>query len=71
MLFTDIKPSAGGTYVCEDGLTEMIKWLYNHPEGTNMRDGPDGSTAYDVIKQCNIFTEVSASEHHSYPTILS
>ena len=57
-LFTDIKPRAGGTYVCEDGLDQMVKWLYNHPQGTNMRDGENGTQAYDAIPGCNIFTEV-------------
>lgn len=59
-LYTDIAPSAGGTYICEDGLAKMIKWLYEYPQGTDMRDGPGGATAYDAIKtDCEIFTEVS------------
>lgn len=61
-LFTDIVPSAGGTYICEDGLTKMVEWLYNHPEGTNMRDGKNGESAYEVIgKECKVFTEVSTN----------
>ena len=26
MLFNDVKTRAGPTYICEDGLTHMIKW---------------------------------------------
>ncbi len=57
-LFTDIVPRGGGTYVCEDGIPQMVKWLYDHPEGTNMRDGENGKSAYDVIADCEVFTEV-------------
>ncbi|KZT51166.1 hypothetical protein CALCODRAFT_443460 [Calocera cornea HHB12733] len=31
--FTDIEPRGGGTLLCEDGLTDVCKYLYDHPEG--------------------------------------
>lgn len=56
-LYSDIVPRAGGTYVCEDGIPQMVKWLYDHPEGTDMREG--SKTAYDSLGECKIWTEVS------------
>lgn len=45
----------------------MIKWLYEHPQGTDMRDGPNGETAYEVIKNdCKIFTEVRVTPSESF-----
>ncbi|KAJ9145387.1 hypothetical protein NKR23_g5269 [Pleurostoma richardsiae] len=31
-VFTDIPPRGGGTWVCEDGLEGVVKYLYAHPE---------------------------------------
>lgn len=31
--FTDIPDRGGGTWLCEDGLTGVLRYLYEHPEG--------------------------------------
>ncbi|KIJ35524.1 hypothetical protein M422DRAFT_34651, partial [Sphaerobolus stellatus SS14] len=59
MLFNDVKTRAGPTYICEDGLKHMIKWVHDRPQGaTTMRD-PDGTRAVDIIKECNNFVELT------------
>jgi len=34
-LWSDIKPKAGGTAICLDGMKYIAQHLYEHPEGTN------------------------------------
>ncbi len=58
-LFSDIVPRAGGTFVCEDGIKDMVQWLYKHPEGTNMREGE--RSAYEALNDCKVFTEVGGA----------
>ncbi|KAK7458014.1 hypothetical protein VKT23_009922 [Stygiomarasmius scandens] len=60
ILFNDVAPRSGGTWICEDGLTRVIKWLHDRPQGCpqKLRD-PDGKTAFDPIitGECNKFVE--------------
>ncbi|THH08763.1 hypothetical protein EW145_g2487 [Phellinidium pouzarii] len=35
VLFNDIEPRAGGTFLAPDGLKNVVKWLYEHPEGAD------------------------------------
>ncbi|KAF8594591.1 hypothetical protein BDV93DRAFT_458685 [Ceratobasidium sp. AG-I] len=62
-LFNDIEPRAGGTYIAEDGLTPVCKWLYDRPEGTDiyLRD-TDGTRAIDAIQKCTKFTELTGKK---------
>lgn len=33
-LFTDVRPGGGATALCPAALTEIARYLYEHPEGT-------------------------------------
>lgn len=58
-LFTDVVHQGGPTYICEDGLKHMIKWMYDRPQGADKMEDLDGRKAVDVIKQCNKFVELT------------
>jgi len=62
-LFSDVKSRGGATYVCEDGMDHIAKWLYEHPEGALPRlESADGSRAIDCIKDCNRFSEMTGNK---------
>jgi len=58
-VYTDILPRGGGTYICEDGLAGISKFLYDHPEGV-MPEDRQGMGMYEHIKQCNEFKQFTA-----------
>ncbi|KAG9101537.1 hypothetical protein FRC06_002955 [Ceratobasidium sp. 370] len=60
-LYSDIKPRGGGTYIAEDGVGSIARWLRDHPEGIQPGMGP-GEGKFDFIariNECNIFTEMT------------
>ncbi|KAI5117178.1 hypothetical protein M0805_008157 [Coniferiporia weirii] len=58
VLFNDIEPRAGGTFLAPDGLKNVVKWLYEHPEGSEAWpvDETGARTVCDIHK-CNEFVE--------------
>ncbi|KAM5543274.1 hypothetical protein V8D89_003148 [Ganoderma adspersum] len=68
VLFNDIKPRAGGTYISPDGIKNVVQYLYEHPEGTNeMPQDPDGSRSICAIQTCKEFVEA----HSTHPPDIS
>ncbi|RDX45632.1 hypothetical protein OH76DRAFT_1457535 [Lentinus brumalis] len=60
VLFNDIEPRAGGTYIAPDGIKNVVQWLYEHPEGANdMPQDPDGSRSICSIQKCKEFVELT------------
>ncbi|KAH8895337.1 hypothetical protein GQ53DRAFT_714962 [Thozetella sp. PMI_491] len=58
--FTDIPLRGGGTWLCEDGLASVCKYLYDHPEGLE-----PALTAGDLahgVYECDIFATVEAKK---------
>ncbi|KZO97766.1 hypothetical protein CALVIDRAFT_545037 [Calocera viscosa TUFC12733] len=62
--FTDIEPRAGGTYLCEDGMTGVCKYLYDHPEGLEV----PFDQLYTHIKDCKEFLAVTAKAGDTFIT---
>ncbi|KAF8583488.1 hypothetical protein K439DRAFT_1348404 [Ramaria rubella] len=58
-LFNDVRTRAGPTYICEDGLNHMIKWMYDRPQGVQRLEEPDGSKAIDALQHCRDFVELT------------
>ncbi|EJU02665.1 hypothetical protein DACRYDRAFT_106728 [Dacryopinax primogenitus] len=56
-VYTDILPRGGGTYICEDGLPGICKFLYERPEGSGNK--PD-TGMYAHVKDCEKFLQVTA-----------
>jgi len=54
--FTDIEPRGGGTFLCEDGTTQVCKYLYDHPEGLEV----PFDELFQHITDCREFVEVTA-----------
>ncbi|KAI0744959.1 hypothetical protein C8Q76DRAFT_701778 [Earliella scabrosa] len=60
VLFNDIKPRAGGTYIAPDAIKNVVQWLYEHPEGgRDVPRDPDGSQAMCSIQTCKEFVELT------------
>lgn len=60
VLFSDIKPKAGGTYISPDGINNVVQWLYEHPEGAeSLPQDPDGSRSICSIQKCKEFVELT------------
>ncbi|KAG8753905.1 hypothetical protein FRC12_011382 [Ceratobasidium sp. 428] len=60
-LYSDIKPRGGGTYIAEDGVGVIARWLRDHPEGVLPGLGP-GEAKFDFLarmNECNVFTEMT------------
>jgi len=60
-LYSDIKPRGGGTYIAEDSVGIIARWLRDHPNGVRPGLGP-GDDKFDHlarINECNIFTEMT------------
>jgi len=62
-LFSDVHSRGGATYVCEDGIAHVAKWLHDRPQGTNiwLKDD-DGSRALDCIPNCSKFSEMTGKK---------
>ncbi|KAL5498099.1 hypothetical protein ACEPAH_2229 [Sanghuangporus vaninii] len=58
VLFNDIIPRAGGTFLAPDGLKNVVNWLYEHPEGADSwpTDETGARTVCDIHK-CQEFVE--------------
>lgn len=62
VLFNDIKPRCGGTYISPDGIKNVVKWLYDHPEGSDGWDVDEtGSRTVCNIQQCSDFVELTGN----------
>ncbi|KAI0067549.1 hypothetical protein BV25DRAFT_1846593 [Artomyces pyxidatus] len=60
VLFNDIQPKAGGTWIAPDGMKNTIQYLYDHPEGTDrFPQDPDGSRSVCAIQSCKDFIEMT------------
>ncbi|KAA1476787.1 hypothetical protein DENSPDRAFT_827841 [Dentipellis sp. KUC8613] len=60
VLFNDIRPKAGATWVAPDGIKNVVDYLYEHPEGTTgFPQDPDGSRSVCSIRKCNEFVELT------------
>lgn len=60
-LYSDIKPRGGGTYIAEDSVGAIARWLRDHPSGVYPGMGP-GENYFDHqarLKECNVFTEMT------------
>ncbi|KDR66402.1 hypothetical protein GALMADRAFT_106528 [Galerina marginata CBS 339.88] len=55
--FTDIPPRGGGTWLAEDGIASIVKYLYDHPEGL---DPPLEKVLHTHTKDCKKFVQVEA-----------
>ena len=53
--FTDVPPRGGGTWLAEDGIEGIVKYLYDHPEGL---DPPFEKILHKHIKDCKKFVQV-------------
>ncbi|KDQ54689.1 hypothetical protein JAAARDRAFT_49264 [Jaapia argillacea MUCL 33604] len=73
-VFAEIKPRAGGTYICPDGIDKIANYLAVHPEGvlptgqsftpststyTNNSEDPGFVSCVEQIQACNKFVEVT------------
>ncbi|KAI0041388.1 hypothetical protein FA95DRAFT_1565428 [Auriscalpium vulgare] len=76
VLFNDIAPRAGGTWIAPDGIANVVNFLYKHPEGidsTNMPTDADGSRGICDIQHCSDFVELTGKAgdviilHHFMP----
>ncbi|KAI0081287.1 hypothetical protein K474DRAFT_1636018 [Panus rudis PR-1116 ss-1] len=60
VLFNDIEPKAGGTYISPDGISNVVKWLHEHPEGADaFAQDPDGSRSICSVQTCKDFVELT------------
>ncbi|TFY74227.1 hypothetical protein EWM64_g9785, partial [Hericium alpestre] len=60
VLYNDIAPKAGATWIAPDGLKNIVDFLYEHREGVNeMPQDPDGSRSICSIQTCQDFVELT------------
>ncbi|GBE81529.1 hypothetical protein SCP_0312580 [Sparassis crispa] len=60
VLYNDIKPRGGGTYIAPDGIKNVVEWLHEHAEGAeSLAQDPDGSRSVCSIQQCKDFVELT------------
>jgi len=60
VLYNDIQHRGGGTYICPEGIKNVVQWLYEHPEGSDsFPQDPDGSRSVCSIQSCNEFVELT------------
>ncbi|THH08899.1 hypothetical protein EW146_g8844 [Bondarzewia mesenterica] len=60
ILYNDILPRAGATWIAPDGIKNTVRFLYDHPEGTSeFSQDPDGSRSICSIQTCNDFVELT------------
>ena len=55
VLWSDIAPQGGGTFIATDSLEVMAKFFLGHPEGV----APEDFDFQDLIAQCHDFEEVT------------
>jgi hypothetical protein len=55
VLFSDIHPQGGGTFIACDSIPFIVRFLAEHPEGID----PNGFPIKDIIPQCRDFCEVT------------
>jgi len=55
--FTDIPPRGGGTWLAEDGIEGIVRYLYDHPDGL---DPPFERILHTHIGSCKKFVQVEA-----------
>ena len=55
VLFGDIHPQGGGTFICCDSIPHVARFLAEHPEGVD----PDGFPTKDILAQCCDFRETT------------
>jgi len=58
-VYTDILPRGGGTYICEDGLPGVTKFLYDRPQGVDAGER-NQIGMYEHVKQCSKFHQFEA-----------
>lgn len=60
ILYNDIKPKAGATWIAPDGIKNAVHYLYDHPEGVDeFSQDTDGSRSVCSIQTCNQFVELT------------
>ncbi|TDL13225.1 hypothetical protein BD410DRAFT_701234, partial [Rickenella mellea] len=63
VLFNDIVPRAGGTFIAPDGIKHVCKWLYEHPEGADSFPlDARGNRSICNIENCNNFVELTGKK---------
>ena len=55
VLFSDIHPRGGGTFIACDSVPHVARFLAAHPEGVE----PDGFPIAEIVRQCRDFREVT------------
>jgi hypothetical protein len=58
VLFTDVVPGAGGTYIAADSAKHVARWFAEHPEGSQ---GLPGDETKRIIAACEDFVELTGS----------
>ncbi|KAF9455536.1 hypothetical protein BDZ94DRAFT_1316130 [Collybia nuda] len=67
LLFNDIVPRGGGTFLCEDGLTRIIQWLHERPQGVDRKlVNPDGTSIFDELPTWEKFVECTGNAGDMY-----
>jgi len=58
ILWSDVEPRAGPTYVCPDGIAKVAEWLKEHPEGADVMADENGERIVPkLVKESNVFDE--------------
>lgn len=62
VVYSDIEPESGGTFLAQDSVAAVAKFLVQHPEGIHP-DGVQGSGYHipNLIGQCSDFRELTCS----------
>jgi hypothetical protein len=56
VLFTDVLPGAGGTFIAADSAKHVARWFSQHPEGSH---GLPGNETKRIIAACEDFVELT------------
>ena len=56
VLFTDVLPGAGGTFIAADSAKHVARWFSQHPEGSH---GLPGDETKRIIARCDDFVELT------------
>ena len=56
IVFSDIGPQGGGTFIAPDSIKHVAEYLLEHPEGVL----PDAFSHAGIIKKCSHFVELTA-----------
>lgn len=56
VLFTDVLPGAGGTFIAADSAKHVARWFSEHPEGSH---GLPGDATKRIIAACDDFVELT------------